>query len=150
MNTQTWFPHVTVAAICEHNGKFLLVEERSKSDNQVVLNQPAGHIDEGETVLEAVIRETQEETCRHFKPQAVVGLYRLVSDSGKTYLRYTFCGQISDVDDTLKLDPDILATHWLSVEQIKARNDLRSPLVMSCIDDYLNGIRYPLSLLREL
>ena len=150
MNTQAWHPDVTVAAICEHNGKFLLVEERSKTNNQIVFNQPAGHLDKGETLIQAVIRETREETCRHFAPQDIIGLYRLELESGKTYIRYTFTGTISDIDNSLELDPDIINTHWLDIEEIRSHNALRSPLVLSCINDYLNGVRYPLDLLKEL
>ena len=150
LTTLAWHPHLTVAAICERDGQFLLVEERAKSTDEIVLNQPAGHIDKGETVINAVIRETREETCRHFTPQAIIGFYRLLSDNGKTYFRYTFCGQISDPDTNLQLDPDIIATHWLSLDQIRAQQNLRSPLVINCIEDYLSGARYPLTLLREL
>lgn len=149
MTKQSWHPHVTVAAICERDGQFLLVEEQSKSTGQIVLNQPAGHLNEGETLIEAVIRETREETCRHFVPEAIVGLYRLLSDSGKTYLRYTFCGQVSDIDEMLKLDPDIITTHWFDLDYIASQNNLRSPLVINCINDYRAGARHPLSLLRE-
>jgi len=150
LNTKPWHPDVTVAAICEHDGRFLLVEEQAKSNKQIVFNQPAGHLDDGETLIEAVIRETREETCRHFRPTSLIGLYRLKVDSGKTYIRYTFCGEISDIDEKLQLDPDIIRTHWLSLEQIKQHNSLRSPLVLSCINDYLTGTRYPLDILREL
>jgi len=145
-----WAPDVTVAAICEKDGKFLLVEERAKSSQQIVFNQPAGHIEKGETIIEAVIRETLEETCRHFTPEAVVGLYRLPLESGKTYIRYTFCGSISDKDPDFQLDPDIIDTHWLSLQELKDHQALRSPLVLRCIEDYLSNQRYPLELLCEL
>lgn len=145
-----WAPDVTVAAICEKNGKFLLVEERAKSSQKIVFNQPAGHIEEGETIIEAVIRETLEETCRHFTPKALVGLYRLPLESGKTYIRYTFCGSISDKDPNAKLDPDITDTHWLSFDELKTHQALRSPLVLRCIEDYLENKRYPLNILCEL
>ena len=150
MNTHPWTPDVTVAAICEINGQFLLVEELSKSSNEIVFNQPAGHLEKGESIIEAVIRETREETCRHFTPDAIIGLYRLELDSGKTYIRYTFSGSISDTDDSLTLDPDILKTHWLNIDQIRSHSSLRSPLVLNCIDDYLSGVRYPLEILKEL
>lgn len=145
-----WTPDVTVAAICEKNGRFLLVEERSKSTQKIVFNQPAGHIEEGETIVDAVIRETLEETQRHFTPESLVGFYRLMAENGKTYLRYTFCGTISDVDSTQELDSDIIRTHWLSLEELRSHQSLRSPLVLSCIDDYLAGARYSLDILREL
>ncbi len=145
-----WNPDVTVAAICEHQGRFLLVEEMSKSSGQIVFNQPAGHLEQGETIVAAVIRETREETCCHFTPEAIVGLYRLEAANGKTYIRYTFCGSVSAPDESLELDPDISCTHWLNADEIKALPNLRSPLVNQCIEDYLAGIRYPLDLLREL
>jgi len=144
-----WHPDVTVAAICEKNGRFLLVEERSKSTQKIVFNQPAGHLEDNETIIEGVIRETQEETCRHFNPEALVGLYRQRLANGKTYIRYTFCGEISEIDAQLSLDPDIIRTHWLGYEELCSHDDLRSPLVLQCVKDYLDGHRYPLELLRE-
>ena len=145
-----WAPDVTVAAICEQDGRFLLVEERAKSSQQIVFNQPAGHIEQGETIIEAVKRETLEETCRHFTPESLVGLYRLPLDSGKTYIRYTFCGSISDIDPNAQLDPDIITTHWLSYDELCVHPALRSPLVLTCVNDYLAGKRYPLEILCEL
>jgi len=145
-----WAPDVTVAAICEHNDRFLLVKERAKSSQKIVFNQPAGHIEQDETIIEAVIRETREETCRHFMPESLVGLYRLPAVNGKTYLRYTFCGSISEIDESLTLDSDIISTHWLTIDEIRAHPALRSPLVLKCLDDYLSGARYSLDILREL
>ncbi len=145
-----WNPDVTVAAICERAGRFLLVEEISKSSGQVVFNQPAGHLEDNETLEQAVIRETLEETCCHFTPEALVGVYKTRAANGKTYLRYTYCGATSEQDSKLSLDPDIIRTHWLTLDQIQVRTDLRSPLVLSCINDYLAGVRHPLDLIREL
>lgn len=145
-----WNPDITVAAICERDGHFLLVEEVSRSSGKIVFNQPAGHLENGETIEQAVIRETLEETCCHFTPEALLGLYKVRTENNKTYLRYAFCGEVSEPDTKFNLDPDILNTHWLTLEQIQSRSDLRSPMVQSCIDDYLAGIRYPLSLIREL
>ncbi|RBP51559.1 NUDIX hydrolase [Arenicella xantha] len=145
-----WTPDITVAAVCPYDGKFLLVEERSKSTNEIVFNQPAGHLEKGESILDAVIRETLEETCCHFTPEALVGLYRLEAANGKTYIRVTFCGSISEQDPVYSLDPDIIRTHWFSPDEVRQNQALRSPLVLSCIDDYLSGQRYPLELLREL
>ena len=145
-----WTPDVTVAAVCEQDGRFLLVEERSKSTQQIVFNQPAGHIEQGESIIEAVKRETLEETQRHFTPKSLLGFYRLQAQNGKTYLRYTFFGDVSDIDHTQTLDSDIIRTHWLSLEQIKSHKSLRSPLVATCIDDYLAGNHYPLEILREI
>ena len=145
-----WQPDVTVASICEKDGRFLIVEEQSKSTNAIVLNQPAGHLEDGESIFQAVIRETLEETCRHFTPEHLIGLYRLRTDNGKTYIRYTFCGQISDVDTDAVMDPDIIKTHWLSLDQLEQSTMLRSDLVLTCVQDYLSGKRYPLSMLCEL
>ena len=145
-----WNPDLTVAAICQDNGKFLLVEERSKSTQQIVFNQPAGHLEDGESIIDAVIRETREETCRHFTPQALVGLYRLRLNDHKTYIRYAFCGSISELDSSLSLDPDIIRSRWFSLDELQNNTALRSPIVMQCIQDYLAGHRYPLEMLREL
>lgn len=145
-----WYPDVTVAAICEVNGRFLLVEERAKSSNLIVFNQPAGHIEKNESIIDAVIRETREETCRHFTPEALVGLYQYQASPEKMYIRYTFCGSISDVDNLLTLDPDIMKTHWLDIDQLNSKTNLRSPLVLDCINEYLKGTRFPLSLIKKI
>lgn len=145
-----WAPDVTVAAICVQNDKFLIVEERSKSTQKIVFNQPAGHLDEGESIIDAVKRETLEETCCHFTPEYLVGLYRLQADNGKTYIRYTFFGHASEPDANHELDPDIIKAHWLSLEQLQQNDSLRSPIVMQCINDYLAGEQYPLSVIKEL
>jgi 8-oxo-dGTP pyrophosphatase MutT (NUDIX family) len=145
-----WQPDVTVAALCESEGRFLVVEERSKSNGKIVLNQPAGHLEDGESLLDAVVRETLEETRCHFSPEHLLGLYRLRTPQGKTYLRYTFIGTVGDPDPQRELDPDIIRTHWLSRAELVEKQNLRSELVLSCIDDYLAGERYSLKLLREL
>lgn len=145
-----WTPDITVAAVCEKQGRFLLVEETSKSTQKIVFNQPAGHLEPGETILEAVIRETLEETCCHFTPEALVGLYRLEAANGKTYIRYTFSGSVTDVDNNYQLDPDIIRTHWMTPDKIRSNSSLRSPIVSNCINDYLSGVRYPLDILKEL
>jgi ADP-ribose pyrophosphatase YjhB (NUDIX family) len=145
-----WTPDITVAAVCQKDGRFLLVEERSKSTQQIVFNQPAGHLERGETILEGVVREALEETCCHFIPEALVGIYRLEAANGKTYIRYTFCGSISDRDSNYNLDQDIIRTRWLTLESIRANASLRSPIVLNCINDYLSGVRYPLDILKEL
>jgi ADP-ribose pyrophosphatase YjhB (NUDIX family) len=145
-----WTPDITVAAVCQKNGRFLLVEERSKSTQQIVFNQPAGHLEPDETIIEGVIRETLEETCCHFTPQALVGHYRLAAINGKTYIRYTFCGSISEEDSNYDLDPDIIRTHWLTPETIRANASLRSPIVLYWIVVLLSGVRVPLEILKEL
>ncbi len=145
-----WKPDVTVAAICESQGRFLMVEEVSKSTGDTVFNQPAGHLEQGESILDAAIRETREETCCHFTPKALVGLYRHEAANGKTYIRYTFSGTASEHDDSLTLDPDITRTHWLTLTEIQALPNLRSPIVLRCLEDYLTNTHYPLDFLKEL
>ncbi len=145
-----WTPDITVAAICERDGKFLLVEEVSKSSHEIVFNQPAGHLERGETILAAVVRETLEETCRHFTPEALVGVYRHEAQNGKTYIRFTFCGEISELDASCELDADIIRTHWLTANEIFEHQSLRSPIVVECLKDYLGGSRHSLSIVKEL
>ena len=145
-----WKPNVVVAAIVERDGKFLLVEEHA--DGKLVLNQPAGHLDEGESLLDAVVRETLEETAWHFVPEALLGVYRW-RHLGKsiTYLRFAFIGHVTRHDAERRLDHDIVRALWLSPGEIRAeRSRHRSPQVTRCLDDYLAGKRYPLELLSEL
>jgi 8-oxo-dGTP pyrophosphatase MutT (NUDIX family) len=146
----TWKPDVTVAAVAQRDGKFLFVEERS--GGRVVLNQPAGHLEDGETFLEAVVRETLEETAWSFEPQAVVGVYVWrPPHAARTFLRVAFSGELRDHDPTRPLDRGILRTRWLTREQLhEPRLRLRSPLVTQCLDDYLSGVRHPLSLISHL
>ncbi len=145
-----WTPHLTVAAIIEEGGRFLLVEEAPEGDS--VFNQPAGHVEDGESIIDAVIRETLEETGRHFTPEALVGIYRWSSPhNGVTYLRAAFCGKASARDPQVSTDPDILANHWFDLDALRLRlNYLRSPLVMRGIEDYLHGKRLPLDTVQEL
>ena len=147
-----WKPHTTVAAIIERDDKFLMVEEMVS--NQLVYNQPAGHLDPDEDLLDAVIRETREETAWLFEPDALVGIYLwkkpgmpLDDDPDATFLRFAFCGQCSDFRQDQALDNGIERAVWLSRDELLQRSDqLRSPLVMRGIDDYLAGRRYPLAI----
>lgn len=139
-----WKPHVTVAAICERDGRFLLVRE--KINGIEVLNQPAGHLDPGETLEQAVIRETLEETSYRFVPRELSGIYRFLPEqnSNETHLRFAFSG---DTGDCLNqpLDKGIIAAEWMTLEQIQAsRAQHRSPMVLQCILDYLHEPSYPL------
>ncbi|HKJ77625.1 MAG TPA: NUDIX hydrolase [Gammaproteobacteria bacterium] len=145
-----WKPHVTVAALAERNGHFLLVEE--EIGGQRVLNQPAGHLEPGETLQQAVVRETREETGRDFQPLALVGIYRWANpESEQTFLRVCFAGTVSEPDPERELDPEILATTWLDPAAMRTDpNRLRSPMVLRCIDDHQAGRRYPLELLQDL
>jgi 8-oxo-dGTP pyrophosphatase MutT (NUDIX family) len=146
----SWKPDVTVAAVAQRDGKFLFVEERS--GGRVVLNQPAGHLEDGETFLDAVVRETLEETAWRFEPQAVVGVYVWrPPHTARTFLRVAFSGELRDHDPARPLDRGILRTRWLTREQLhEPRLRLRSPLVTQCLDDYLSGARHPLSLISHL
>ncbi len=141
---------VTVAAIIERAGKFLMVEERAGPN--LVLNQPAGHLEQGESLLAAVTREALEETGHRFEPEHLVGFYLWHSkDAGTTYLRVAFCGAVEPSADVAALDDGIVALHWLSRAQLARRvHELRSPMVLRCIDDYLAGQRYPLDCLAYL
>lgn len=145
-----WAPHVTVAAVAERDGRFLLVEEHRGGRD--VLNQPAGHLEPGESLLQAVVRETLEETAWEFVPHGLVGLYRWVHpDNGETFLRATFHGELTRWHSQRELDPDISRTLWLDAGELAAAaSRLRSPLVLTAVQDYLAGCRYPLALLREL
>ena len=139
-----WTPRVTVAAVIENQGRFLVVEEEQGSGT--VINQPAGHLEDGESLQKAVIRETLEETTRRFTPEAITGIYRWVHpEKRQTYIRVAYTGSVSDHDPLLTLDTEILRTHWLSREELLGHS-LRSPMVIRCIDDYLAGHRYPLFL----
>lgn len=145
-----WSPHVTVAAVAERDGRFLLVEERIGAALRI--NQPAGHLEDGEGLAEAVVRETLEETGRRFTPAGLVGVYRWRNaDNDATFLRFAFFGGISERDPQRALDPDICRSLWLSPEALEVRRSrLRSPLVRTCIRDYLAGRRHPLALLRDV
>jgi 8-oxo-dGTP pyrophosphatase MutT (NUDIX family) len=140
-----WKPSVTVAGILEHDGKFLFVEERI--DGRLVLNQPAGHLDPGESLVAACAREVLEETAHRFEPSALVGVYRWhYAAKDVTFLRFSFCGRIRGTEQRA-LDKEIVRVHWLTPEELKARqNEHRSPLVQKCVEDYLAGRRYPLEL----
>ncbi|MBL4762391.1 MAG: NUDIX hydrolase [Gammaproteobacteria bacterium] len=145
-----WKPHFTVAAIAEHQGRFLLVEEAPTG--RTVLNQPAGHLDDNESLLDAVIRETHEETGHHFTPEYIVGVYRWQNpDDHKTFIRVAFFGSVDTASNPTPIDSSILQSLWLSKKAMTARKqDMRSPLVMQCIDDYQRGKRYALDLITDL
>jgi 8-oxo-dGTP pyrophosphatase MutT (NUDIX family) len=141
-----WKPSATVAALIERDGRFLLVEEIA--DGRRVLNQPAGHLDPGESLVEACVRETLEETAHLFEPTALVGIYRWhYAPADNTFLRFAFAGTLKGFDAARILDPEIVATHWLSRDELAARPEMhRSPLVMRCVEDYLAGRRFPLDM----
>lgn len=147
MSEAIWTPRMTVSAVIEHSGKFLLVEEIENGKR--VFNQPAGHLEDQESLCNAVVREVLEETGYEFQPSSFSGLYRWSPPgSDLTFMRLNFIGTVGSTPVSDKLDPDIVAAHWLSTEEI-ARLPLRSPLVRRCIDDYLHRPHYPLDALIE-
>lgn len=143
-----WTPHVTVAAVIEQDGRFLLVEEMVGGKR--CLNQPAGHWESNETLSEAVSRETREETAYDFEAEFLVGIYRWATSDGRVYLRFAFGGRIFGHDPSLKLDEPIVATSWYKPDEIRAdRARHRTPMVQKCVDDYLAQKRYPLTILND-
>jgi phosphatase NudJ len=139
-----WKPSVTVAAVIERQGKFLFVQE--SHEGRMVLNQPAGHLDPGESLVAACRREVLEETAHRFEPTALVGIYRWhYAPKDVTFLRFCFRGRVGDAVDQ-PLDKEIVALHWLSLDELKQRKtEHRSPLVQKCVDDFLAGHDFPLS-----
>jgi len=146
--------HVTVAAIIQREGKFLLVEEnvlnKDKTTTKKVINQPAGHLDNNESLLDAVIRETLEETRWEFKPSYISGIYRWIHDNGETYLRLCFVGDVVNEHTDLNLDTGIERALWLTEKEVREHSNLRSPLVLKSIEDYLAGNKFPLSLIQDI
>jgi len=150
MPLAAWKTSVTVAAIVERDGRYLLVEEHTPEG--LMLNNPAGHLDPGESPIEGAIRETLEESGRRFAPLALVGVYlsraqRALPPSDVTFLRLAFTGTVSEPLPGHALDPEIARTLWLTPEELRAcLQRHRSPLLMRCVDDHHAGRRYPLEL----
>jgi 8-oxo-dGTP pyrophosphatase MutT (NUDIX family) len=147
MKPELWTPHVTVSALVERAGRFLLIEEKTSSGLRI--NQPAGHLEAGETLVDAVIRETLEETAYPFTPDALLGVYvahyARPGRAGATYLRFAFCGTVGEPLAGHALDDGIVRTLWMTADELRACVDRhRSPSVMRCVDDYLAGRRIPL------
>ena len=154
MEPERWTPHATVATIVEKDGKFLLVEEKrlinDKGELGIVYNQPAGHVDQGESIMAAAIRETLEETRWQVKLKHLVGIYIFTAPAnGVTYHRYCFAAEAISHQPTSQLDDGILDAKWFSWEEIQQLNNLRSPLVKRCIEDHIKGKQYPLDLIYE-
>jgi ADP-ribose pyrophosphatase YjhB (NUDIX family) len=146
-NASIWKPNVTVAAVVERDGKFLLIEEQT--ERGLRYNQPAGHLEPNESLIEGAIREALEESAYHFVPRALVGVYHFRdSANGVTYMRFAFTGELAGHEANRELDRGIVRALWLAPEDIRANQDrLRTPLVLRCVDDYLAGRRYPLDLI---
>lgn len=144
-----WKPSVTVAAIIEREGRFLLVEEETSEG--LKLNNPAGHLDPGESPAQGCAREALEETAHHFEPTALVGVYlsraqRASTGEDFTYVRFAFCGRLGEHEPDRPLDTGIVRVVWMTPDEIRAsRERHRSPLLLRCVEDYLAGARYSLS-----
>ena len=142
-------PAATVAAVIERAGRFLMVIEQSPDGLRI--NQPAGHLEPGESLIDACARETLEETAHPFTPSALLGIYlwrTAPPPTGHGYLRFAFTGSVGAAIAGRGLDEGIVDAVWLSADELaKRRTEHRSPLVMQCVEDYLRGRRYPLDLL---
>jgi 8-oxo-dGTP pyrophosphatase MutT (NUDIX family) len=143
-------PNTTVAAIIEQNGKFLLVEEKTERGNRY--NQPAGHLEDNETLIEAVIRETMEEAAYEFMPEFLLGVYQwkhTLNDT--TYLRVAFIGKAGKHYPMQELDDGIVQTVWMSIDEMRDKASvMRSPQVLTCVEDYLAGKSFPLEVITNL
>ncbi len=150
MNCDTWKPHVTVASIVEKDNRFLCVKELI--DGKEVINQPAGHLDPDESIIEAVIRETQEETGYTITPDYLVGIYKWKHPTkDKTFLRFVFSASIVDHNPEQELDTGILEAIWPSIDELSSDNhELRSPMVLQAINDYKQGKKYPVDLVQDM
>jgi ADP-ribose pyrophosphatase YjhB (NUDIX family) len=145
-----WKPDVTVAAVIEREGRFLLVEEHV--GERLVINQPAGHLEANESLIDAAIREALEETAWDFVPEAVSGIYLWQHpERNISFLRVAFAGKVTEHHSNRRLDRGIRRTLWLTRDEVLQRSgQLRSPMVLQCIDDYLAGQRHPLSVLTHM
>ncbi|AKM31249.1 NUDIX hydrolase [Pandoraea faecigallinarum] len=142
-----WKPNVTVAAVVERDGRFLFVEEQKRAG--LLINQPAGHLEPGESIVDAVRREVLEETAHTFEPKHLLGIYLAPGPDDIAYLRFTFTGTLGAFDATRPLDEGIVGTLWLAPEEVRAqRARHRSPILERCMDDYLRGVRYDLDILQ--
>ncbi len=150
MKKAPWKPNVTVAAIIEQNSKFLLVEE--ETERGLRFNQPAGHLEDGETIIQAVMREVLEESAYDFIPESLLGIYHWKHQhNDTTYLRFAFIGKVGTHYPQQDLDDGIVRTVWMTVDEIREKQAVtRSPQVLMCVEDYLAGKRFPLETLTHL
>ncbi|MCK5860278.1 MAG: NUDIX hydrolase [Abyssibacter sp.] len=151
----SWHPHVTVAAVAEQAGRFLLVEEQTRYG--LAWNQPAGHWEPGESLIDAVVRETREETAYTFHPTALIGVYVWARPTDHddpappTFLRVTFTGTVDPEPADQALDEGIVRAFWAEPETLRsAAAPLRSPMVLRSVDDWMAGVRHPLDLIQHL
>jgi 8-oxo-dGTP pyrophosphatase MutT (NUDIX family) len=146
---RSWKPNVTVAAVVERDGRFLVVEEETPDGLQ--FNQPAGHLEEGESLVEAAVREALEETAHVFVPEFIVGIYQWPRPQGDlTYLRFAFGGAVGEAIAGRQLDAGIVRALWMTPDELRATRDRhRSPLILQCVEDWLAGRRFALDLIRH-
>ncbi|MDC5324689.1 NUDIX hydrolase [Acinetobacter baumannii] len=146
-----WTPHVTVATVVEKDGRYLFVEEHSEDFVHTVFNQPAGHVECGETLTEAAIRETLEETGHHIDIDALLGIYTYTPPMfpDRTYYRFCFLAHVTHVESDPKLDTGIVSAVWMTLDELKESARARSPLVIKAIEDAMKGQHYPLALIYE-
>lgn len=146
--TKRWTPHATVAAIVVNDNRFLMVEE--VSGGKQVFNQPAGHVEQGESIIDATVRETLEETGWAVKPTALQGLYTYTAPSnGVTYHRYCLVAEaLHEVADAT-LDDGIIGPKWMTIDELRQCDRLRSPMVLTCAEDFLKNRRFPLDIIIE-
>jgi phosphatase NudJ len=148
MRSERWKPSVTVAAVIEKDGRYLMIEEMTRDGLRI--NNPAGGLEPGEAIVDGAIREALEETACHFTPEALLGVYLARNPDtdagpGVTYVRFAFCGSASDPVPGQALDSPIVRTLWMTADEIAAAADrLRGPLVLKCIEDHRAGRRFPL------
>jgi len=148
MGAERWKPSVTVAAVIEKDGRYLMIEEMTRDGLRI--NNPAGGLEPGESPVAGAMREALEETACHFTPEALLGVYLARNpDSergpGVTYVRFAFCGSASDPVPGRLLDSPVVRTLWMTADEIAAAKDrLRGPLVLQCIEDHRAGRRLPL------
>ena len=147
----SWTPQVTVATVVEKDGKFLFVEEHTEGVTHTVFNQPAGHVEAGETIIQAAIRETMEETGYAIEVTSLLGMYSYTPPMfpDRTYYRFCFLAEITEYFPDAQLDTDIIGPKWLTLEELLESARARSPLVIKAVQDALSGQKYPLSLIYE-
>ncbi|OTG94901.1 NUDIX hydrolase [Acinetobacter sp. ANC 3832] len=147
----SWTPHVTVATVVEKDGKFLFVEEHTEGVTHTVFNQPAGHVEAGETIIQAAIRETMEETGHAVEVDSLLGIYTYTPPMfpDRTYYRFCFLAHVLEYFAEAQLDTDIVGPAWMTLDELIETASARSPLVIKAVQDALSGQKYPLSLVYE-